>query len=235
MNIVDINFDFRLESNKRDPDRWSPTLQEYHRIIWSKLLPSGKVFTLNKISQNRLYHKSELGEFHLSSDMAFYGFIRKCHRTEFIASQIPELEIKNFERLTLNTLGGTLIWPSIRINNKMTINGARGFNRLIADRLDLTIECIRRYYLDEDSPLYIVFKRYSEFFALFDNFRGYIDFFLLQDFIDENDKVKFSTPFNNFEYPPLPITLNEYLEFRKHTTELTNCRNKRIQESIKNT
>lgn len=234
MNIIDANFDFREESKGRDPDRWSPTLQEYHRIIWSKLLPNGKTFILNKASQNRLYYKSELGEFYLSSDMVFYGFIRKCHRTEFIASNISESEIKYFEKLTLNTLGGTMIWPSIRINNKMTINGVRGFNRLIADRLDLTIECIRRYYLDEDSPLYEVFKRYSDFFSLFDNFRGFIDFFLLQDFIDDYEHVKFSIPFNNFEYSPLPKTINEYMQFIQHTTDLTIRRNKRIIESIKN-
>ncbi len=234
MNIIDANFDFREESKGRDPDRWSPTLQEYHRIIWSKLLPNGKTFILNKASQNRLYYKSELGEFYLSSDMVFYGFIRKCHRTEFIASNISESEIKYFEKLTLNTLGGTMIWPSIRINNKMTINGVRGFNRLIADRLDLTIECIRRYYLDEDSTLYEVFKRYSDFFSLFDNFRGFIDFFLLQDFIDDYEHVKFSIPFNNFEYSPLPKTINEYMQFIQHTTDLTIRRNKRIIESIKN-
>lgn len=180
MNKIDIYFDFRKESKARDPDRWSPTLQEYHRIVWSKPLPNGKIFTLNKISQNRLYHKSELSEFYLSSDMAFYGFIRKCHRTKFIVSQISETDIKEFEQLTLKTLGGTMIWPSIRIDNKMTINGARGFNRLIADRLDLTIECVRRYYLEENSPLYEVFKRYSSFFSLFNNFREYIDFFFFK-------------------------------------------------------
>ena len=76
---------------------------------------------------------------------------------------ISEIDLNKFERLTLNTLGGTMIWPSIRINNKMTINGARSFNRQIVDRLDLTIECVRRYYLNKESPLYKVFKRYSSF------------------------------------------------------------------------
>lgn len=232
MNKIDINFDFREESKGRDPDRWSPTLQEYHRIVWSKSLPNGRLFTLNKTSQNRLYHKSELGELYLSSDMAFYGFIRKCHRTEFIVSQVSETEIKNFEKLTLNTLGGTMIWPSIRIENKMTINGARGFNRQIADRLDLTLECVRRYYLEEESPLYEVFKRYSNFFSLFNNFREYIDFFLLQDFIDEQEQVKFSLPFDDFKRSSFPKTIDEYSQYKTHTTDLVNSRNKRILESI---
>ncbi|APY11121.1 hypothetical protein BWZ22_07635 [Seonamhaeicola sp. S2-3] len=233
MNKIDINFDFRKESKGRDPDRWSPTLQEYHRIVWSKPLPNGKLFTLSKTSQNRLYHKSELGEFYLSSDMALYGFVRKCHRTKFIVSQISETEIKEFEKLTLNTLGGTMIWPSIRIDNKITINGARGFNRLIADRLDLTIECVKRYYLGLDSPLYQVFKRYSSFFSLFNNFREYIDFFLLQDFIDEKEQVKFSLPFDDFKSPSFLKTIEEYYQFKSHITDLVNHRNKRILESIK--
>ncbi len=232
MNKIDINFDFREESKGKDPDRWSPTLQEYHRIVWSKSLPNGRMFTLNKTSQNRLYHNSELGEFYLSSDMAFYGFIRKCHRTEFIVSQVSETEIKNFEKLTLNTLGGTMIWPSIKIENKMTINGARGFNRQIADRLDLTLECVRRYYLEEESPLYEVFKRYSLFFSLFNSFNEYIDFFLLQDFIDEQEQVKFSLPFDDFKHSSFPKTIDEYLQYKTHTTDLVNSRNKRILESI---
>lgn len=232
MNKIDINFDFREESKGKDPDRWSPTLQEYHRIVWSKSLPNGRMFTLNKTSQNRLYHKSELGELYLSSDLAFYGFIRKCHRTEFIVSQVSETEIKNFEKLTLNTLGGTMIWPSIRIENKMTINGARGFNRQIADRLDLTLECVRRHYLEEESPLYEVFKRYSFFFSLFNNFKEYIDFFLLQDFIDEQEQVKFSLPFDDFERSSFPKTIDEYSQYKTLTTDLVNSRNKRILESI---
>jgi len=231
MSKIDINFDFREESKGRDPDRWSNTLQEYHRILWNKPLPNGKVFTLNKVSQNRLHHKSELGEFYLSSDVALYGFIRKCHNIEFIASQVSEIELKKFRQLTINTLGGMMIWPSIRIDNKMTINGARGFNRLITDRLDLTIECVRRYYLDEDNPLYQVFKRYSSFFSLFDNFRGYIDFFLLQDFIDGNEQVKFSLPFDDFKRSPLPNTIDEYEQYKTHTMELVNSRNRRILDN----
>ena len=41
---------------------------------------------------------------------------------------------------------------------------ARGVNRKIKDRLDLTLECIRRFYSKEDSPLSDTFQRYSQFF-----------------------------------------------------------------------
>ncbi|MBP6153831.1 MAG: hypothetical protein KA457_03360 [Chitinophagales bacterium] len=233
MGEIDVNFDFRKESKGRDPDRWSSTLQEYHRIVWSKCLPNGKQFALEKVNQNRLYHKSELGEFYLSSDVALYGFIRKCEKLGFVLAQVSETELIKFRQLTINTFGGTMLWPSIRIDNKMTINGARGFNRLISDRLDLTLECIRRYYLCEDSPLYNVFKRYSSFFDLFNSFKGYVDFFHLQDFINENEQIKFSLSFENFNRSALPQTIDEYIEYKNHTTNLINSRNKRILESIK--
>jgi hypothetical protein len=58
--LIDVNFDFQAEAGGRDSDRWSPTLQEYHRILWSKPLPNGKIFALKTIGQNRLYHKSDV-------------------------------------------------------------------------------------------------------------------------------------------------------------------------------
>lgn len=232
MNKIDVYFDFREESKGKDPDRWSPTLQEYHRILWSKPLPNGEVFTLDKKSQNRLFHKSDLGEFYLSSDVALFGFIRKCQNLDFIKSKVSNIELNKFKQLTTNTLGGIMLWPSVRIDNKLTINGARGFNRQIADRLDLTIECVRRYYLGEDSPLDKVFNRYSDFFNLFGDFKGYIDFFLLNDIIDEKEEIKFSLPFDNFKRSPLPTTVEEYKDFVLKTTAFVNARNKRILDSL---
>ena len=46
-----------------------------------------------------------------------------------------------------------MIFPGNRIGRKMTINGARGFHPRIKDRFDLTVECIRRHYRKENSPL----------------------------------------------------------------------------------
>ena len=153
MSTIDVEFDFQQEAGldragvQRDSDKYSPTLQEYHRILWSKPLPNGKMFELTKISNNRLYHKSELGEFYLSSDRAIATF-SSWVKMKPIIDQISAKELKDFIRLT-DTIGGIVIWPSNKINGFQTINGARGFNRQIVDRLDLTIECIRRYYLSK--------------------------------------------------------------------------------------
>jgi len=233
MNTIDVNFDFQAEAYLRfegkyeevDSDRWSPTLQEYHRILWSKQLPNGKMFTLEKINQNRLYHKSELGEFYLSSDRAVTTFSKKG---KHIISQMPKEEFKTFSQ-RVDSIGGIIIWPSNRINGKMTINGIRGFNRQIADRFDLTIECVRLYYQNDNSPLYDTFKRYDDFFSLFCNFKEYIEFFHLQDIVsDDYTTVKIATPFDDFKSSPIPNNLAEYFTYMDNTMKFVEARNARI-------
>ena len=225
--LIDTWTDFHDDAGGRDPDGYSPTLQEYHRILWSKPLPNGKAFTLDKIRQNRLFHKSDIGEFVLSSDMAVPSFTRR-KRMQHIISQISPEVRNDFYRLT-STIGASLIWPGNRIGNKMTINGARGFNSRISDRLDLTIECIRRYYQNQHSPLYSTFKMYDSFFRLFENFKGYIDFFLLQDIVTGNyAKVKIALDFDDFRTSASPRSPDEYLTYVENTSSFVKARNTRI-------
>ena len=80
----------------------------------------------------------------------------------------PE-EINSFFT-TCSTIGAYIIFPAKRINNKMTINGARGVNHKIQDRFDLTLECIRRFYLNQQSPLIDVLERNANFFENLRNF-----------------------------------------------------------------
>ena len=62
------------------------------------------------------------------------------------------------------------------------------------------MECIRRHYSDEPSPLDEVLARYADFFRLFRDFRGYVEFFLLQDLVTEDcSAVRFFAPFEDFE------------------------------------
>lgn len=230
--VIDVNFDFQKEANYRDSDRYSPTLQEYHQILWSKPLPSGQLFTLEKINNNRLYHKSNVGEFYLSSDRAITSFWKR-KSFEHITSKLPLDELKNYDHIT-DTIGGILIWPSNRIGTRQTINGARGFNRMISDRLDLTIECIRLYYAGKDSPLFETFDLYKDFFALFEDFEGFVTFFLLQDAVtDDFSEVKIAKPFDNFKTSPVPRNIEEFLQYKEKTIELVELRNKRIENYTK--
>jgi hypothetical protein len=111
----------------------------------------------------------------------------------------------------------------------MTINGGRGWNSRIADRFDLTVECIRRHYLGKSSPLGDTLARYADFFDLFGDFAGYVDFFHPQDLVNESTStVKFFTPFDDFTTSPLPGTLDAYLWYRQHAAEFVESRNRRI-------
>ena len=141
MNI-DINFNVYSDTPEgKDPDSYSPTLRNYHKSLWSKKLPNGSLFKLNETIPMRLHHKSELGEFVLSSDSIAntYSSIKSTHN---IIKNIKADEIEKFVSLC-STIGGYIIFPSERVNNQMTINGARGINKKIRDRFDLTLECIR--------------------------------------------------------------------------------------------
>lgn len=128
-------------------------------------------------------------------------------------------------------MGGMLLFPGNRIDGKQTINGARGFNRKIADRLDLTVECVRLHYLGKTSPLAETLDRYKDFFALFEKFNGYVDFFLLRDLVSENrSAVNFFTPFQDFETPPLPRTIEAYRDYRENAIGFVEARNRRMTE-----
>ena len=128
-----------------------------------------------------------------------------------IIDQVPPNEVDSFYAIC-RTIGGYIVFPSNRVDNKMTINGSRGFNRNIKDRFDLTLECIRRYYLNEGSPLSATLQRYSQFFGLFKDFQGYVDFLLLQDLVTEDYlSIKFCLPFDSFHNSPLPSNVHEYL------------------------
>ena len=115
----------------------------------------------------------------------------------------------------------------------MNLNGARGFNSLIADRFDLTLECIRRHYVGIDSPLKSVLDRYIEFFELFDDFNGYVDFFFLGDLVNRTGKIKFflpqKLPFSESGYP---ASETEYLEYRENSMAWTSARNERLSKWV---
>jgi len=227
--LIDTNFDVYSDTpTGKDPDSYSPTLRTYHKILWSKNLPNGSPFNLsNTTSTTCLYHQSELGEFFLSSD-GIGVTLSRGKNMQNIVNQFPPDEIDAFFT-TCSTIGGYIVFPANKIDNKMTINGARGCHPRIKDRFDLTLECIRLHYANEDNPLGETLNRYSEFFGLFQNFEGYVDFFLLQDLVASNySSIKFCLPFESFNNPPLPRDVHEYRLYIDKMTDFILARNKRI-------
>jgi len=233
ISTIDIAFNvFSDTPEGKDPDSHSPTLRKYHQILWSKPLPNGKNFHLDLDTPRLLHHKSELGEFFLSSDQIGNTY-SNVGKMSHIVEQVPNEEMDYFSSIRA-TIAGHAIFPAKKIDNKMTINGARGINHKIQDRFDLTLECIRRFYLKESSPLGDPLERYSHFFNLFDDFRGYVNFFHLQDLVEEDcSEVKFWHPFNNFDHSPLPKNIEEYQAYKIRVIDFIKARNQRMLNSTR--
>lgn len=229
-NYIDVTFDVRTDSNGKDPDSSSKTLRHYHKLLWSKNLPNGIFFDLDDTKENiYLYHKSALGEFNLTSDSVIHTYF-KWQRTKHIIKQMPKDEMEYFYNLAY-TIGGFMIFPGNSINGLNTMNQERGMNIKINDRFDLTLECIRRFYNNESSPMSDTINRYNDFFSLFSDFKGYCEYFLLHDLVTDNySKINYFLPFNDFITNPLPKDVDEYFEYKKNNIEFLHKRNKRIEE-----
>jgi hypothetical protein len=225
--LIDISFDFRTDAGDRDPDSRSATLRRYHRILWSKPLPSGDLFDLADTSPGiYLHHHSKLGEFFLSSDNMAQTFIQ-WPALYPITRQLSDDELGSFFDIGC-TIGAMTIFPGNQIARQWTINQARGLLRPIADRFDLTLECIRRHYAGETSPLTPTIERYRDFLDLFVDFGSYVEFFLLQDLVDPRLTVRFFMPFDDFRIPAVPTDVASYRLFRQSSMEFTSARTERI-------
>jgi len=226
---IDVTFDFRRDTPEgKDPDTHSKTLRRYHKLLWSKRLPCGAFFGLDdSVPGHYLHHRSTVGEFSLSSDAVIPTF--KWHKR--IQTLIPEEELRAFDAAGY-TIGGMMLFPANRIDGKWTINQARGCKGRIADRFDLTLECIRRHYTNGESPLSDVLKRYARFFDLFGDFRGYVEFFLLHDLVSSDFlAVKLSVPFDDFRGSPIPNDADEYRAYESAARAFIEARNQRILRS----
>lgn len=229
MEKIDIDFDFRQDSKCGDPDTDSQKLYEAHNLLWNKKLPNGKMFDLEikGDSYGRLLIKNNVC-MNLSSDRMCPHFVGKYNNK--LDGWFTDIEREEIQ-YKVRTIGGHIIFPAHK-KNGFTINQARGVSRIICDRFDLTLECIKLFYKNEQSPLYVTLINYTDFFELFVDFRGYVDFFLLQDFIDEKEQIEFSLPFDNFDRPALPLNVDEYKHYMNHTVDLMNKRNLRILKSL---
>jgi uncharacterized protein DUF6994 len=231
--LIDIDFNFYSDAGSGDPDSTSQTLRKHHKILWSKPLPSGQLFKLtDKKKGVYLYHNSGLGEFIFGSD-AITNSYKNQKRKHWLIKQIPSEVDELFD--TGSTIGAYTIFPKNKIDNKFSINQARGVNSFIDDRFDLTLECIRLFYMEQESPLYDTFLRYKNFFDLFNNFEGYVQFFLLDDLVDENQKIRFYLPFDDFKTKPTFADIDEYLVYKNRVMEFIKSRNKRIERFAKET
>jgi len=146
-----------------DPDSVSKPLQAAHQMLWTKRLPNGASLELQPVQGTQLQWE----KFRLSSDS-----ISNSYMTNSRMQKIVLLARDHAEELFRcgSKIGAYILFPAYRVDGKNTINGARGMLLKIGDRMDLTLEAIRRHYVGEESPLTGVLDRYADFFELFVDF-----------------------------------------------------------------
>ncbi len=241
-NEIDIDFDFTTDTPHywdcfwdnglgtcgNDPDAFSQTLRRYHRILWSKTLPNGECLNLKE--SNHEYLSWNGHRFGSDSITASFRYEKNRSFLEEVENGIPNYRgyVEDFLRKAY-TIGGCIIFPK----HNQSINQCRGVNPLIRDRFDLTLECIRKYYLDESSPLYETLKKDEWFFELFVDFKGYVDFFFLQDCVSKDySKVLFWLGNGDFTVDNMPKTVEEYTNWISLNLEFVRKRNTKIREYL---
>ena len=216
----------------RDPDKSSKLCQTYHKLLWSRQLPNGEYMNL-EYGKNGSYLVWKNFDFGSDSIIASFRYKNNQVLIDEVKSKIPDYDkyMSDYSRKDY-TIGGVIIFPK----RPMGINPARGMNQYIKDRFDLTLECIRRYYNNEDSPLYNVLLKDKDFFDLFIDFKGFVDYFFLNDLVfDDYKHVKFLIGNGEFIKNPIPKDFDEYMTWMNKQLEFLESRNKRIKEFIKST
>lgn len=228
---IDVDFNVESDARGKDPDQHSPTLRRYHQSLWSKPLPDGTPFQLEALGQHAyLRYTTSAGFRHLASDSIIHSY--RDGYTNRVGDLMKTVDARLAGRVhdEGSTVGGFIVFPGDIRDRKPTINGARGMHARIADRFDLTLECVRRHYAGESSPMQEVLERYSDFFDLFGDFGGYVDFFLLQDLVSEDLGIQFYLPCEDFQRSPLPQTVSEYEDYASAVLAFVRGRNWRIQD-----
>lgn len=226
MNLseIDVKYDARTDSRGNDPDSASATLKTYHQLLWSKPLPNGQMMEL---TIGKGYYL-KWNDMYFGSDSIIVSFMHAGYKhRQKIMDSIPFFPQYREEYLKKSyTIAGSIIFPQV----KWSMNQARGCSRKIRDRWDLTLECIRRYYAGESSPLEKALHRSKDFFELFVDFKGYVDFFLLQDCVDENYNIQFWLDTPLWISDPMPESVEIYQSWIDKELDFVDKRSRRIKD-----
>lgn len=234
MDEIDDKFCFYDDEDYGgDADCDSHRLREWHRRLWTKRLPTGDRLEWLIEPGGYLISAAPHGPFRVSSDT-----IATSH-SNYHRFGVPQVqagmsadELTQYER-AFYTIGGFIIFPT----RPQSLNQRRGSNSAIADRFDLTLECIRRHYVGgPESPLSEILSIEAGFFGLFGEgargFASYVDFFHLQDLVSEGS-MRWLDGFEadewNFDVAPLPQSESDYRKYLDSVAIFVAERNQRIR------
>ena len=196
--MLDVSFDYRKikeDGSWNDPDKVSIELKQAHKILWSKELPNGETVALYEGSAENwdagnpyLVLETSHVKYKLTSDSMINSFIG-WDRIKQIETQLTDEEKKLFLKIGYS-IGNFILFPGNQVAGMKTLNTKR--YEVYYDRFDFTLDSIRKFYSRETSELYDCINRYKQFFDLFIDFKGYCEFFFLQDFVsDDYRSVKY--------------------------------------------
>lgn len=233
---LDVSFDFFSDTPPgKDPDDGSPSLRQFHSILWSKPLRSGRILAPRppvRRGDGYLIHEDGDVKFWFGSDAITHSY-GSWLGPKSLVDAIGALDEGQRARYLDQpyTIAQTMIWP-VRSADRPTINQARGTRQVIADRFDLTLECLRRHFHDDgESPLTDVITAYADVFALFEDFTEFIDFFHLQDLVSPtHDAVEFFLPFDGFGRHGAPQDVDEYVHYREAQLAFVKARQERMRQ-----
>lgn len=148
MDEIDVGFSFYDDPDYvGDADRDSRKLRRWHQLLWSKPLPNGARLEWSLDPGTSCLFS---GDQRVSSDTiaTTHANYRRAG-TATLYEGLTETERESYER-AFYTIGGFIIFPT----RPQSLNQRRGTSTAIADRFDLTLECIRRHYAgDDNNPL----------------------------------------------------------------------------------
>jgi len=238
--LIDPDEDFAAHyRNGGDPDDECARLYAWHRALWGRSVPGLPPLELSVI-YGRGFEMSlrtaDGPEFRLASDGIIPTWSSPGWARSFDADLVAEIakDADDFYRIA-STIGGYILFPRNRIGQAgSTINQARGVDPRIADRFDLTLECIRLHYSDPtaENPLGERLAYYADFFALFGDFDGYVRLFLLDDLVTADRGAVLSLisgePLSAFDTPALAVSPTQYADYRRRSIAFVRKRNARI-------
>ena len=198
-----------------------------HCELWSRELPCGRRMELKDAGT---YMEWDGRRFSSDSIAASFRYVRNRELLEEVAASMDDYRgfVMSFLHSTY-TIGGMMIFP--RRNGGM--NQTRGSMPCISDRWDLTLECIRRHYAGEENPLEECMCQDQWFYDLFVDFRGFVEFFLLQDCVTRDHReVRICGDWSGFDDDPMPKGVEEYLDWINGQLEFVRKRNELIRYLI---
>ena len=239
--LIDPDLDFASYYRRGgDPDRDCERLYLWHRALCSRPVEGVGPFEI-EVTYGSGYElrlaTANGAMFRLASDGIIHTWSTPGWTKRFTPELVAEIgrDVDDFFRIA-STIGGYVLFPrNSDAQSGATINQARGVHPQIADRFDLTLECIRLHYLDPsmESPLAARLNHYRDFFELFGDFHTYVRFFLLEDLLTRDRKgvrsLMTGGVVTDFLVPAYATTPLEYAAYRTNSIEFVRARNDRIR------